>query len=134
MDASLRALLTGLIDYAGLFPPAGLPLDEATRNYAVYRAGPEHWMLGRFICPAARLPELDPFLDELSRTGLPLALAALGRGANDTRTWHEALRQDVGAISAFRSRHGDRVQVEVLEVRLPLAAEGLPPPALRDFL
>ena len=33
MHASLRALLEGVIDYAGLFPPAKLPLPEALANY-----------------------------------------------------------------------------------------------------
>ncbi|HYT90814.1 MAG TPA: hypothetical protein VEL76_19045, partial [Gemmataceae bacterium] len=65
MSPSLRALLSGIIDYAGLFPPAKLPLAEALRNYAGYRTEPDSWMLGRFICPAARLVELDPFLKEL---------------------------------------------------------------------
>jgi hypothetical protein len=32
MSAGLRALLTGIVDYAGLFPPAKLPLDQAIRN------------------------------------------------------------------------------------------------------
>ena len=49
VSASLRALLAGVIDYAGLFPPATLPLDEAVRNYARYRREPEGWMLGRLV-------------------------------------------------------------------------------------
>ncbi len=55
MSASLRALLSGVVDYAGLFPPARLPLEEAIHNYARYRQGPDAWMLGRFVIPAARL-------------------------------------------------------------------------------
>jgi hypothetical protein len=54
---ALRSLLTGLIDYAGLFPPAGLAMDAAIRNYESYRNGEYAWMLGRFIVPAARLEE-----------------------------------------------------------------------------
>src|SRR5271166_5986544 len=61
MYASLRALMTNVIDYAGLFPPAQLPLDQALRNYASYREGPDAWMLGRFVCPAAKLAELTSF-------------------------------------------------------------------------
>ncbi len=48
-------MLAGVVDYAGLFPPAGLPLDLAILNYARYRQGPDAWMLGRFVIPAARL-------------------------------------------------------------------------------
>ncbi|HEX9161858.1 MAG TPA: hypothetical protein VF980_09145 [Thermoanaerobaculia bacterium] len=58
MKASVRALLDSLIDYAGLFPPASLPIDEAVRNYANYRRGEFAWALGRFVVPAARVGEV----------------------------------------------------------------------------
>ncbi len=37
MSTAVRALMTGLIDYAGLFPPAGLSMREAVGNFAGYR-------------------------------------------------------------------------------------------------
>ncbi len=55
----MRALLDGLIDYAGLFPPAALGMEDAVASYATYRRGPFAWMLGRFIVPAARLGEFE---------------------------------------------------------------------------
>ncbi|HTQ58003.1 MAG TPA: hypothetical protein VMI94_26240 [Bryobacteraceae bacterium] len=54
---SLRALLANLIDYAGLYPPAALPLSEVLDHYQAYLASPEVWMLNRIVLPAARLPE-----------------------------------------------------------------------------
>jgi hypothetical protein len=57
-SASLRALLSGLIDYAGLFPPAGLSLADVVENYATYRRSDDQWALGRLVVPAARLDEL----------------------------------------------------------------------------
>jgi len=118
MTASLRALLANIIDYAGMFPPAQLPMDEAIRNYARYRTEPESWMLGRFICPAARLNELSPYVDELFR--LPLPIVALGRGGNVEASIVEGLRQDFVEIDLFRARHGNRVSVDVFETKLPL--------------
>jgi hypothetical protein len=119
MSRSLRALLAGIVDYAGLFPPARLPLDDALRNYARYRTELDAWMLGRFVCPAARLAELAPFAAELFRGGPPFAFAALGRGGNTTAEFMDGLRADLDAITAFRRRHGAAVVVDVLEVRLP---------------
>jgi hypothetical protein len=55
---SQKALLSGLIDYAGLFPPAALSMEEAVRNYARYREGEHAWMLGRFVVPQARAHEV----------------------------------------------------------------------------
>jgi hypothetical protein len=60
MTESLRALLAGAIDYAGMFPPAGLPLEQALAKYREHRRGPEAWMVARFVCPAERLGELAP--------------------------------------------------------------------------
>ncbi len=61
--ASVALLLEGAIDYAGLFPPAALSMEEAVSNYAAYRKSSERWALGRFIIPASRLYELTGVLE-----------------------------------------------------------------------
>ena len=58
MTKSLRALLEHLIDYAGLFPPAALSMQDAVRNYARYRDGEYAWALGRFVVPKERVAEV----------------------------------------------------------------------------
>jgi len=57
--ASLRALLDGIVDYAGLFPPASLDMRAAVLNYREYLASSEAWALGRFVLPIARLAEYE---------------------------------------------------------------------------
>ena len=47
--------MDGLIDYAGLFPPAKLPLNEAISEYISHLKDEEKWMLGRFIIPISKL-------------------------------------------------------------------------------
>ena len=54
---SVRAFFSGIIDYAGLFPPAGQDMTAAVREYARHSAGPDADLLGRFVVPAARLDE-----------------------------------------------------------------------------
>ena len=56
MDA-VTAAFSRFFDYAGLFPPAGLPLEDVMGRYGEYRRGPHAWMLGRVIVPAERLEE-----------------------------------------------------------------------------
>jgi hypothetical protein len=53
----MRALLHGLIDYAGLFPPAKLDMAHAVQAFAKERAGRHADALARFICPVSRLGE-----------------------------------------------------------------------------
>jgi hypothetical protein len=118
MSAALRALLTGCIDYAGLFPPARLPLDEAVSRYAAYRQQPEAWLLGRFICPAARLAEAASLLTG----GDPWGISGLGRGGDTTAAWLAGLDADLGEIRSFNERQQGRAAVHVLETKLPSEA------------
>ena len=109
MVPSLRALLDGVIDYAGLFPPARLPLGEAVRNYLRYRRDPDSWMLARFVCPSARLDDLGVLLQEIGPAEAPVPLAVLGRGGDTWREFEEAGVEDARAILAFRQRFGGRI-------------------------
>ena len=95
MTEALRTLLAGLIDYAGLFPPAALDMAEAARNYEAYRAGPHSWALGRFIVPSARLSEVDPDV-ELQRARRS---AARGAGVRDQGGTRRRCRADAGDCS-----------------------------------
>jgi len=65
---TVEVLLRRLIDYAGLFPPAGLGMLPAVTNYDSYLRSEHSWMLGRFIVPAARLNEFDEALGRLPVT------------------------------------------------------------------
>lgn len=56
---SIRVLLDGILDYAGLFPPASLNMNHSVSNYAHYLRHPLRWALGRFVLTVARL---DDFL------------------------------------------------------------------------
>jgi hypothetical protein len=118
MQATLQALLSGVIDYAGMFPPASLPLEQAIQNYLRYRTEPESWMLGRFICPAARLRELTPHLAGLDPSA-PLVISALGKGGMTLEEFEVNVKADRQAIQAFRERHRGLAVVDVFEVRLP---------------
>ncbi|MFQ3639060.1 MAG: hypothetical protein SNJ62_03505 [Chloracidobacterium sp.] len=71
--ASLRALLSHLIDYAGLFPPAAVDLPTAIKNYQRDRATGDAWMLGAFVLPISRARDVPATLDDTAAS-LPLSL------------------------------------------------------------
>lgn len=106
---TLHTLLHSLVDYAGLFPPAALPMEAAVANYAQYRRSPQAWMLGRFVVPVARLGELG---DAMRNAGEP----------GDTHPWHlsalvgEDVARDIAAVHAFNGG-GHGATVDALEVR-----------------
>lgn len=63
MKDSLRILLTSIVDYAGLFPPAALDLPTTLTKWRQHITGPNAWMLGRLIIPAAKLGEFTTLLE-----------------------------------------------------------------------
>src|SRR5258708_5724969 len=93
--AATRALMHGIVDYAGLFPPASLSFDQTVRNFDDYRRGPDAWLLGALICPTARLAELAPREQKLFLTGPPLAISALGRSGADAAGFLAGLKTDL---------------------------------------
>jgi len=111
-----RALLSEIVDYAGLFPPAQLPLEKAVREYAAHLGEEEAWMLGRFIIPAQRLEELEPHLVIFSE---PLRIVALGKGGRSEDEYLKNLNRDLTAIKTFRTAQGAVVNIDSFEVRLP---------------
>ena len=108
---SATALLAGLVDYAGLFPPAALSMDDAVAEYARWRRSPEAWMLGRFVLPAARLAELsrsgDAHLPEPG-AGEPWRLSAL-LGAD--------VHGDSARVTAFNASSAGRAVVDAVELK-----------------
>jgi hypothetical protein len=59
MLPSTHALLDGIVDYAGTFPPASLPLAEALAEYARARKSADSWLLGRFVVSAVNLSDFE---------------------------------------------------------------------------
>ncbi len=119
MAKSFTSFMEKIIDYAGLFPPATLPMEQAVRNYFRYRTSRDAWMLSRFICPAARLKELYPFKEHLFSEDNPVPISVLGRSGKGEQDFLSGIRKDLALINEFLSYMEDRVKVEVFEVRLP---------------
>lgn len=60
---ALRALVEKLIDYAGMFPPAQLPLDDTVCQYVNYKNSEQSWMLRWLVVSAKELPSVPRELD-----------------------------------------------------------------------
>jgi hypothetical protein len=113
MTASLRALLEGIIDYAGLFPPAQLPLEEAFPNYLRYRQEAERWMLGRFVIPVGRLSDLAVLLKSMNNEEHPVSFSVLSQGKPT----------DWESVSNFCETADGRATVDVIEIRFENGAD-----------
>jgi hypothetical protein len=107
---ALHALLEGIVDYAGLFPPASLDMPSATRNYQAYRSGDERWMLGRFVVGIARLPELRSVIGTI-------------RGKDDAWPVSVVAPDAAAATAVLRAADDANVRIQSVEVRAGSSAD-----------
>lgn len=111
MRESVRVLLDSLIDYAGLFPPASLPLDEAIRNYDRYRRGEFAWALGRFVVPAARMGEVP--------SDFPLSVVASSADSIPDAHVVEVKAKDAEEIDLIKQQAAKQmIYIEVADIDL----------------
>lgn len=112
---SLRALLSGIIDYAGLFPPAGLTMAEAVSNYAEYLESSHSWMLGRFILPLGRIEEFEAVSGKgLKNPKKPWRISALA---------NNGVSKTVKQIAEFNAAFEGRAVIDTLETKVEEPAE-----------
>lgn len=127
---ALHTLLHTIVDYAGLFPPAGLSMDRALALYASYQQSTHAWMLARFVVPVARL---DEFKHAMHVTGVPYEnpwrlSALLGDDAES----------DVTTVLAFNATR-EQAMIDALEVKASTtdaidAIARLVPPGMKAYV
>jgi hypothetical protein len=110
--AALRTLVAGVVDYAGLFPPAALDMRSAVAHYAECRVSRDAWMLGRFVVPAARLAEW-----EVAVAALQPADALAWSGARISALLTGEFSREADLITAFNARAPFGVLIDVAEGR-----------------
>ena len=103
-----KAFFAGLIDYAGLFPPAALGVPEAVLNFREYLNRPERWILARFIATAAHLEQMGDDLLERFTSEMPLDVSLVTRDP----------RRDLVTAQRKLSASSSRIAVGALEVAL----------------
>jgi hypothetical protein len=116
--ASLRALLTRSIDYAGMFPPCSLELGPAVKNHAEYVRSGDSWMLSTFVLPIAKFTESAGLLSQFDKQH-PFRISALGPKTENAEHFLEELKRSADTIRSFQKEHADRASVAQLEMLLP---------------
>ncbi|HEX9960712.1 MAG TPA: hypothetical protein VGB00_07265 [Pyrinomonadaceae bacterium] len=129
---SVRALLAGIVDYAGLFPPSALSMPEAVINYATYKNSNYNWMLGRFVVSVARLGEFAESAKDFFTRGEQEAwkLSVLAS---------ENIYETVRRVEDFNAEYAPYAQCDALEIKadsvslIQTCAEAVPP-AFTNYL
>jgi hypothetical protein len=123
MYTAVHDLLQGAIDYAGLFPPAKLPLQRVVTNYADYLQCDETWMLGRLIVPLEDAPAVAALVKKIDNlVGTTWRLSCLLSGTDGHH-----LRSDIQGILDFNNEHrasgANSFVIDAVEIRASRADE-----------
>ena len=116
--ASLRTLLTRSIDYAGMFPPCNLGLEEALKNHAQYIRSNDSWVLSAFVLPVAKFSDAKALVSQFDKHH-QLRVSALGAKAENAADFLAELTNAAETIRSFQRQHVDLISVIQLEMFLP---------------
>lgn len=116
----LKKLLFQITDYAGLFPPAALPLAAVIKNYEKYVPGDYHWMLARLIIPSGKLSEFAKLYQQLFPGGLDHQAWKISALIPPIDAGENAFSNAMESIESFNQDH-KFAQVDTVEGRLPTA-------------
>lgn len=120
---AVKTLMLRSLDYAGVFPPAQLPMNEAIKEFAACRNDPNEWLLARFVLPAARIGEFAQCaaaeMAEAGQTHNPWHLTGLFRSAASIGDALSILRSDAQLLRKFVDSHPNALVVDSCELPLP---------------
>jgi hypothetical protein len=117
-SSSVKTLVNGLFDYAGLFPPASLPLTEAFSEYLGHRSEPDAWMVGPFVIPVQKLSEVTILLQN-EQLASPVLFDVLPRAATSLSLLQESLAEDLAACTRFLETNQGKAEITSFEFRFP---------------
>jgi hypothetical protein len=125
--------MSGLIDYAGLFPPAKLSMEKSVANYAKYAASAEAWMLGRFILPVSKI-------EEFRKAAAGLMPRKFDADMEDGGAWPISaivdgdLDENLDSIFAFNGEHAEPQNglavIDAVEIKVPPTSEADAAPSI----
>ena len=116
--ASLQALLTQAIDYAGLFPPCELALETAMKNHRSYVDSNDAWMLSSFVLPVAKFSAAALCFGQFDPQH-PLRISALAARSENRSDFVGKLPATFEAIRKVWSDNVPGVSIVQLEIALP---------------
>lgn len=117
MTKALENGLKSIIDYAGVFPPARLPLENAVLEFAGFDRT-KSLLVNRFVVPSGSLSRLSSFLNGMPKSEMQISLSVTGKGGLTLDEWETNLEVDAKAMTEFENSCG-LAQIDSFEIKIP---------------
>lgn len=105
---NIELALDGILDYAGLFPPASLSLAAAVEDFYTILDSNEGWITGRMVVPAAKLAEFGAAWREIEEEEKAILCVTASGGDSFAQT----LAEDSKLLA-----ESDKYEVATYEIR-----------------
>ncbi|MDD5363599.1 MAG: hypothetical protein PHN88_15865 [Ignavibacteria bacterium] len=122
--------MRGIIDYAGMYPPANLNLADAFRNYCNYLVSQDEWMISRFVCSlnsfenifkggSAALKMVEDF-----DFGRWISFSILLNQEPKVKDFLISFRKDLEKVKKISEEYPGKVVADTFEFKLPAELNG----------
>jgi hypothetical protein len=127
---TLISFMRGIIDYAGMYPPANLNLVDAFRKYCSYLVSQDEWMVSRFVCS---LNSFEEIFKKDSATlkmvegfdfGRWISFSILLNQEPKVKDFLVSFRKDLEKVSRISEAYPGKVVADTFEFKLPTELNG----------
>ena len=117
-SATAKALLSGIVDYAGLFPPAKLSVKDAVSTFISHRKKEYSWMLGRFVVGSVKMRDVA---NEFVTQGFTekVEFSMVSTYVDDKAGFLDGLTSQMNMIKQLEKEYQSQFKVPSFEVKLP---------------
>jgi hypothetical protein len=122
---AINNFMKGLIDYAGMYPPANLDLSTAFTKHLEYLNSEDEWMMDKFICSINSFEKFTNHDSDVSkqlhnfRSDRWVSFGLLLTGGKTSKEFLKTLDKDLEMIKGFVSEHFELIVTDNFEAKLP---------------
>lgn len=121
---AFKSFMHGIIDYAGMFPPANLELPPAFSNYLDYINSDDEWMMDKFVCSMKSFEELADTNSDVYKllqdydSKRPVSFSLLLTGGKTAKEFLKSLEEELKFVKNFTDNNTN-TEANSFEVKLP---------------
>ena len=119
---SLNNFMQELLDYAGLFPPATLSLQDSLKNFAEYHHHNQKDWLGKFILPAKKIDDTILILNKLNIFSMlknKVKFSVILSSSETLSEYKNTVKTDLISVNKLINQYGNIIDIQSFEVLPP---------------
>ena len=119
MKHSIQPFLSEILDYAGLYPPSSLSLNNAFHKYIQHTQSDYSWMLSKFVTGTNNLRDLQELVLSHDQAPQPFLITAVAAPSESLESFKNVIDSTKAIILDVVQSSTKEIKVPSLEIKLP---------------